>query len=85
MIDPKTKDGIVKLVLAYKPVDKIILFDSRANNTQKRASDIDLALVADNWSSSDISEESDSIRIAAAIKSSHLDDLKKLLASSKTL
>ena len=45
---------IINTILHYKPVDKIILFGSRAQNRSQQASDIDIAIVSNNWTSTDI-------------------------------
>ena len=45
---------IINTILHYKPVDKIILFGSRARNRSKKASDIDIAIFSNNWTSTDI-------------------------------
>ena len=41
-------------IVHYKPVDKIILFGSRAQKRSQQASDIDIAIVSNNWTSTDI-------------------------------
>ena len=45
---------IINTILHYKPVDKIILFGSRAQNRSQQASDIDIAIFSNNWTSTDI-------------------------------
>lgn len=45
---------IINTILDYKPVDKIILFGSRAQNRSQQASDIDIAIFSNNWTSTDI-------------------------------
>ena len=49
-----TLKKIVTTILHYKPVDKIILFGSRAQNRSQQASDIDIAIFSNNWTSTDI-------------------------------
>lgn len=45
---------IIDTIVYHKPVDKIILFGSRAHNKSQKASDIDIAIVSNNWTSTDI-------------------------------
>jgi len=45
---------IIDTILHYKPVEKIILFGSRAQNRSQKASDIDIAIFSSNWTSTDI-------------------------------
>lgn len=45
---------IIKIVRAHKNVDKIILYGSRAMDTFRRTSDIDLAILDKSWTSRDI-------------------------------
>jgi len=45
---------IINTILHYKPVDKIILFGSRAQNRSQKASDIDIAIVSNDWTSTDV-------------------------------
>ena len=45
---------IIKIVTSHKNVDKIILYGSRATDTFRRTSDIDLAILDKNWTSRDI-------------------------------
>ncbi len=47
-------DEIIKRVVSFKPVKKILIYGSRATGDYKRTSDIDIAIVASNWDSSDI-------------------------------
>ncbi len=44
---------IVKLILDYKPVEKIVLFGSRSNGTQKNNSDYDIAIFGKSWTDRD--------------------------------
>jgi len=45
---------IVKIILSYKKAKKIILFGSRAKNTFRDISDIDIAILDKEWSDRDI-------------------------------
>jgi len=49
------KDEIVQLILKYKKPEKIVLFGSRATGDFEEVSDIDLAIFAKDWESSDFS------------------------------
>jgi predicted nucleotidyltransferase len=45
---------IIDTILHHKPVDKIVLFGSRAQNRNHKASDIDIAVFSSEWTSTDI-------------------------------
>lgn len=45
---------IIKIILSYKEVEKIVLFGSRAKDTFSQISDIDIAIFAKDWSDRDI-------------------------------
>ena len=45
---------IINTIRRFKKVDKIILFGSRAQQRSTRTSDIDIAIVSKNWSSTDV-------------------------------
>jgi len=45
---------IIDTILQHKPVDKIVLFGSRAQNRNHKASDIDIAVFSSEWTSTDI-------------------------------
>lgn len=45
---------IVKIILSYKQVEKIVLFGSRAKDAFKDISDIDIAIFSKDWSDRDI-------------------------------
>ena len=49
-----TLNRIIRTILHHKPVDKIILFGSRAQNRSNKTSDIDIAIFSNNWTSTDI-------------------------------
>lgn len=53
-LDPSLKQKIVRIILGYKDVQRILLFGSRARGDSKPTSDIDLAIVDKNWSDTDI-------------------------------
>ena len=54
-INEKLKAQIIKVILSRKPVDKILLYGSRARGDFKAASDVDLAIVAPRWTHRDAS------------------------------
>lgn len=45
---------IKEVVLSYKKPEKIIIFGSRATHESTNTSDIDIAIMAKNWTSQDI-------------------------------
>jgi predicted nucleotidyltransferase len=45
---------IIKLITDYKQPEKIVIFGSRATNTSKTASDIDIAIFGREWTDRDI-------------------------------
>ena len=45
---------IVAQIISFKPVNKIILYGSRAEGNFKETSDIDLAIFGKNWNDTDI-------------------------------
>jgi len=45
---------IIDTILQHKPVDKIVLFGSRAQHRNHKASDIDIAVFSSEWTSTDI-------------------------------
>jgi predicted nucleotidyltransferase len=47
-------DKIIKIILSHKKTKKILLFGSRAKETNNGTSDIDLAILDKNWSDKDI-------------------------------
>lgn len=53
-IDTTLINQILAIILAHKPLDKIVLFGSRCNNNHTENSDIDLAIFGKSWTSSDI-------------------------------
>ena len=48
-------EKLIELIIAHKPVKKIVVYGSRATNDYRKTSDIDIAIVDENWSHSDIS------------------------------
>ena len=48
-------EELIKLIIAHKPVKKIVVYGSRATNNYRKTSDIDIAIVDKNWDSSDMS------------------------------
>ena len=47
-------DQIVRLIIAYKMPEKIIVFGSRSGEDFKRTSDIDIAILGKEWTDRDI-------------------------------
>ena len=52
-LDGRLIEPIVAAITAHKPVRRIWLFGSRAAGVASAASDVDLAVEADNWSDTD--------------------------------
>ena len=48
-------EELIKSIIAHKPVKKIVVYGSRATSNYRKTSDIDIAIVDENWSHSDIS------------------------------
>ena len=48
-------EKLIELIIAHKPVKKIVVYGSRATSDYRKTSDIDIAIVDENWTSSDIS------------------------------
>lgn len=53
-LSKELKEELLKEILSYKKVEKVILFGSRANKTFSDVSDIDIAIFAKDWSDRDI-------------------------------
>jgi predicted nucleotidyltransferase len=53
-LDYNLKRQIIETITSYKSVDKIVLFGSRSRLKFKQTSDIDLAIISDRWTSTDI-------------------------------
>ena len=49
----KILDQIIDVVLSYKKPQKLILFGSQAESSAKKTSDIDIAIIADDWTDRD--------------------------------
>lgn len=54
-VPDKLTEEIVNLIISHKPVKKIVVYGSRATNDYRKTSDIDIAVVDENWTHSDIS------------------------------
>src|SRR3989338_9053696 len=52
-LDREIVKEIIKTILNYKNVDKVVLFGSRASATSRETSDIDIAIFAKPWSDKD--------------------------------
>ena len=48
-------EKLIELIIVHKPVKKIVVYGSRATNDYRKTSDIDIAIIDENWSHSDIS------------------------------
>ena len=48
-------DKLIELIIVHKPVKKIVVYGSRATDNYRKTSDIDIAVVDENWDSSDMS------------------------------
>ena len=46
---------LIEMIVAHKPVKKIVIYGSRATNNYRKTSDIDIAIVDESWNSSDMS------------------------------
>jgi proline iminopeptidase len=53
-VDIKVTRQIINLILAYKAPEKIVIFGSRAENSFKNNSDIDIAIFGKNWKDKDV-------------------------------
>ena len=48
-------EKLIELIIVHKPVKKIVVYGSRATDNYRKTSGIDIAIVDENWSHSDIS------------------------------
>lgn len=55
---------IVREILNYKNVERVILFGSRAKGSQIDTSDIDIAVFAKDWTDTDINLVKDKIEVS---------------------
>lgn len=55
------KEAIIRVLLEQKPVEKILLFGSRARKDYKNTSDIDIAIVDAHWTDRDINLAKDAL------------------------
>jgi len=53
-IDIRTTRQIVKLIIAHKVPEKIVVFGSRAKNDFNDSSDIDIAIFGKGWKDKDV-------------------------------
>lgn len=53
-VDIKVTRQIIKLILAHKVPEKIVIFGSRAKNSFKNNSDIDIAIFGKSWKDKDV-------------------------------
>ena len=53
-ISPVLRAQITEIICSQKPVNRIILFGSRARGKARRASDIDLAVEGAGWTDRDV-------------------------------
>ena len=53
-VPEKISKELIKIITSYKPVKKIVLFGSRIGNKYRKTSDIDIAIIDESWTSSDI-------------------------------
>ena len=81
-LDEDLKKEIISIILSHKPVNKIILFGSRSQVEYQETSDIDLAVVCDNWTSTDINIVLDKLEeylpIALRFDLVHFNKLKNI-------
>lgn len=54
-------DKIIKIILSHKSVEKIAIFGSRATNSFKETSDIDVTIFAKGWSDKDVNIVKDAL------------------------
>jgi len=50
----QTLDDITKIILSYKKPEKIVLYGSRSRMQATEQSDIDLAVMAESWTPTDL-------------------------------
>ncbi len=62
-VNIKTARQIIKLILAHKGLEKIVIFGSRANDSFKDNSDIDIAIFGKNWKDKDINIVKNSLEV----------------------
>jgi len=53
-IEQRVLDEIIRIITAHKKPQRIVLFGSRATGSFEEASDIDLAIFGEDWSSTDL-------------------------------
>ena len=53
-LDTALIEAIKQIILQHKPVEKIVLFGSRAHRANNKTSDVDLAIFSTDWDSTDI-------------------------------
>lgn len=46
---------LIKIIISHKPVKKVIVYGSRATNKYRKTSDIDIAIIDENWTPDDVS------------------------------
>ena len=74
-------NDIIRIIVAHKPVKKIILFGSRAVGDFTNLSDIEIAIVADAWKDRDIAHTKHALdeKIKTPLKFDvvHFDGIRK--------
>lgn len=53
-LDPKVLNKIIEIIISHKGVEKIVIFGSRSSGKFDERSDIDIAIFARDWMSTDI-------------------------------
>lgn len=60
-LNPELCKQLIKEILSYKNVEKIVIYGSRATNQFRKTSDIDVAIFAKDWTSRDINITKDKL------------------------
>ncbi len=81
MIDDAIFNQVVALIVSHKPVEKVVLFGSRASGRCKDTSDIDIAIFGREWTDTDINLVKD--RLEEHIKVPLKFDLVNFYSASK--
>lgn len=48
-------EKLIRTIIDHKPVKKIVLYGSRATENYRKTSDIDIAIIDENWNYNDMS------------------------------
>ncbi len=80
-LDKKIINQIIEIITKHRPVQKIIIFGSRATSQNTPSSDIDIAIIDPDWSSRDINivknELDENIKTPLKLDLLHYNSLNK--------